>query len=71
MRAAVSAVGLIIGLALIIVNFEVAARGQFVDRSLAAGQPGWTGNGAGVKTHFTTSIRRDAQRKATEWTAGM
>ena len=37
--AAVSAVGLIIGLALIIVDIQVAVRGQFLGRSLAAQKP--------------------------------
>ena len=37
--AAVSAVGLIIGLALIIVDIKAAARGQFLDHSLAAQKP--------------------------------
>jgi hypothetical protein len=37
--AAVSAVGLIIGLALIIVDVQVAARGQFLGHSLAAHEP--------------------------------
>ena len=37
--AAVSAVGLIIGLALIIVDIQVAARGQFLGHSLAAHKP--------------------------------
>ena len=37
--AAVSAVGLIIGLALITVDIKAAARGQFLDHSLAAQKP--------------------------------
>ena len=37
--AAVSAVGLIIGLALIIVDIQVAVRGQFLGRSLTAQKP--------------------------------
>ena len=37
--AAVSAVGLIIGLALIIVDIQVAARGQFLGHSLTAHKP--------------------------------
>ena len=37
--AAVSAVGLIIGLALIIVDIDAAARGQFLGHSLAAQKP--------------------------------
>ena len=37
--AAVSAVGLIIGLALMIVDIQVAVRGQFLGRSLAAQKP--------------------------------
>ena len=37
--AAVSAVGLIIGLALIIVDIQVAARGQFLGHSLTAHEP--------------------------------
>ena len=37
--AAVSAVGLIIGLALIIVDIQVAARGQFLGHSLTADKP--------------------------------
>jgi hypothetical protein len=37
--AAVSAVGLVIGLALIVVDIQVAARGQFLGHSLAAHKP--------------------------------